>query len=263
MRKILIGILLIMMIFGMADAVRYPAGFFSGNVDMMGYTLTNATSLGIGMGSYIDTGYGLKNSTANKAQVNLSADMGLAFDTGARLGALKVVNGHGIDLGASGVEVDPDDIRDPLSGLVETTSNHLGVNLTAAGGLEFGTGANSGALMAKVADGLELKSDGINVKLADTSLAAAGSGVSLASGAIKMDIIGGGTPGNFTLTGAANGDELVGVTWFAGNGTVLLNASDISSEFSIPDTNILNQTYSGGTTTTNGYLQVFWIDRTD
>jgi len=130
------------------------------------------TASRIAVGSFIDTSYGLKNSTSNKAQVNLSAKSGLAIGTGSEDGALKI-------------------------------------------------------------------------------------GV----GVFEMDIVGGGTPGNFTLTGAALGDELMGVTYFnatTGNVTAI---SDLTSEFNIPASNVLNQTY-GGTSSLNGYLQVLWIDRT-
>jgi len=135
------------------------------------------TASRIAVGTFIGTAYGLKNSTANKAQVNLSANMGLRLGTGATAGSIEIYPGHGIDVGASGVEVDPDDFRDPLSGLVETTSNHLGVNLTANKGLEFGTGAASGSLQINL-DGtsLALGVGGISVNPAQelTSLQVSG-----------------------------------------------------------------------------------------
>lgn len=48
MRRILIGIVIIAMLFGMAGAARYPGGFFSGDVDMYGHNITNTTSLSTG-----------------------------------------------------------------------------------------------------------------------------------------------------------------------------------------------------------------------
>lgn len=224
------------------------------------------TASRIAVGSFIDTSYGLKNSTSNKAQVNLSADMGLAFDTGARAGAIKVVNGDGIDLGAAGVEVDATDIIDTNEGLYESTANNIAINLTEDGGLGFGTGADNGALIVYPADGIKTTSNGLEVNLSAKSGLAIGTGsedgaLKIGVGVFEMDIVGGGTPGNFTLTGASLGDELMGVTYFnatTGNVTAI---SDLTSEFNIPASNVLNQTY-GGTSSLNGYLQVLWIDRT-
>ena len=133
------------------------------------------TASRIAVGTFIDTAYGLKNSTANKAQVNLSANMGLRLGTGATAGSIEIYPGHGIDVGASGVEVDPDDFRDPLSGLVETTSNHLGINLTADKGLEFGTGAALGSLQVEAGDGIDLGSSGVAVDVTD--IASTGYGI--------------------------------------------------------------------------------------
>ena len=48
------------------------------------------TASRIAAGTFIDTSYGLKNSTANKAQVNLTANKGLEFGTGASLGGLQI-----------------------------------------------------------------------------------------------------------------------------------------------------------------------------
>lgn len=238
------------------DITFYTGDPTNDSIDFGTYPITAA-----GLTGFTNTNYGL-NESGGKAGINLSADMGLAFDTDDRLGALKVKNGDGIDLGSAGVEVDVGDLIG--DGIRESTSpaNNFEVNVTGYKGLEIGTGANESELMVEVDSGLQLTSDGVGVMLSDTSLTAAGIGMSITPGAFQMDIIGGGTAGNFTLTGAANGDEVIGVTYFnatTGNVTAVV---DLTSEFSIPDTNILNQTY-GGTSSLNGYLQVFWMDRTD
>jgi hypothetical protein len=104
------------------------------------------TASRIAVGSFIDTGYGLKNSTANKAQINLSVDKGLAFDTAGSLGALRVVVGDGNDLGASGIAVDSTDLAGTSYGIKEVGTNDLGVNISADHGLQFGATSHLGEL---------------------------------------------------------------------------------------------------------------------
>jgi hypothetical protein len=238
------------------DITFYTADPTNDSIDFGTYPITAA-----GLAGFTNTNYGL-NESGGKAGINLSADMGLAFDTGARAGALKVKNGDGIDLGSAGVEVDVGDLIG--DGIRESTSpaNNFEVNVTGYKGLEIGTGANDSELMVEVDSGLQLTSSGIGVKLSDTSLTAAGSGMSITPGAISIDIVGGGTAGNFTLTGAALDDELISVLYFNATTGNVSAITDLTAEFTIPDTNILNQSY-GGTDSSNGYLQVFWMDRTD
>lgn len=76
-----------------------------------------------------------------------------------------------------------------------------------------------------------------------------------------LSTIGGGTPGNFTLTGVEAGDYLAGVAYFNATTGNVTTVTDLTSEFSIVDTNSLNQTYSGNSSL-NGYLLVGWEDRT-
>jgi hypothetical protein len=186
------------------------------------------TATRIAVGSFIDTAYGLKNSTSNKAQINLSPDMGLGFDTGSRLGALKIITGHGIDVGASGIEVDPDDIRDPLTGLVETTSNHLGVNLSGTSGLAFDTGAKLGALTLKT---------GVVKRV-------------LASGTASAAAV--------TVSGIAAGDELISVVAYT-NATVISSMADRTAEYVIGTGQL---TKTAGTNETGNQLDIMYLDRT-
>lgn len=66
------------------EAVTAPGGI-TGSI--------TGTASRIAVGSFIDTSYGLKNSTSNKAQINLSSTSGMAFGTGASLGALGLKTG--------------------------------------------------------------------------------------------------------------------------------------------------------------------------
>jgi hypothetical protein len=125
------------------------------------------TASRIAVGSFIDTAYGLKNSTANKAQVNISANMGLRLGTGATAGSIEVYPGDGIDVGASGTAVDVTDIVDQAYGIDETTTNNIGINLTADKGLEFGTGVVEGSLQVEAGNGIKLSSSGIAVEPTD------------------------------------------------------------------------------------------------
>ncbi len=243
------------------DITFYTADPTNDSIDFGTYPITAA-----GLAGFTNTNYGL-NESGGKAGINLSADMGLAFDTGARAGALKVKNGDGIDLGAAGVEVDATDIIDTNEGLYESTANNIAINLTEDGGLGFGTGADNGALIVYPADGIKTTSNGLEVNLSAKSGLAIGTGsedgaLKIGVGVFEMDIVGGGTAGNFTLTGAALDDELISVLYFNATTGNVSAITDLTAEFTIPDTNILNQSY-GGTDSSNGYLQVFWMDRTD
>jgi|GEM_PF-6360495 hypothetical protein len=98
-----------------------------------------------------------------------------------------------------------------------------------------------------------------NVALGQT---AQNNSISALAGYVQhMTTITGGLAGNFTLTGAAAGDAVAGVAYFDNSTGNLAGITDLSAEFNIPDTNILNQTY-GGTSSLNGYLLVSWTDKT-
>jgi hypothetical protein len=125
------------------------------------------TASRIAVGSFIDTAYALKNSTSNKAQVNISANMGLRLGTGATQGSIELYPGDGIDVGASGTAVDVTDIVDHAHGIDETTTNNIGVNLTADKGLEFGTGSAEGSLQVEAGNGIKLSSSGVAVEPTD------------------------------------------------------------------------------------------------
>lgn len=222
------------------------------------------TSTDVKVGNIIDTGYGLKNSTSGNMQVNLSADMGLAFDTGSRLGALKVLNGHGIDLGASGVEVDPDDIRDPLSGLVETTTNHLGVNLTDNDGLGFGTGSELGALVVVPSSGIKNTQNGVEVNLSSVSGLAIGTGATegalgIRTGLLKH-VLAAGTAAstNVTVTGMASGDELISVFSFT-TAAAIATVADRTAEYAVGSGVLIK---AAGTDESNNQLDIWYMDRT-
>jgi hypothetical protein len=179
MRLLLIFLAIFALVAGMAGAQWYPRsadyntsgdvnaanGVFSGTVTATGGITGTASRVAIG--SFIDTAYGLKNSTANKAQVNISADMGLRLGTGATEGSIEIYPGDGIDVGASGLAVDATDIVDQAYGIDETTTNNIGVNLTTNDGMEFGTGANLGSLGVKTGDGLDTGATGVLVDATD------------------------------------------------------------------------------------------------
>lgn len=81
----------------------------------------------------------------------------------------------------------------------------------------------------------------------------------LATGFIKTAVVAGGSAGNFTVTGIATADALIGVLFFAGAGTDVTNVSDLTAEFSITAANTINN--AGGTATTGGKLVVLYQDR--
>lgn len=149
MKKILISLLLIFMIIGSAYSVAYPGGFFRGNVDLYGHTLSNGTLTATPKaGSLINTAYGLKN-TSNLILVNISANKGLDFGTGANYGALSV---------------DTTDLINTLYGLKEDGSGVAQVNITANKGLEFGAGSALGSLQIKL-DGTSLVTGASGLKV--------------------------------------------------------------------------------------------------
>jgi hypothetical protein len=109
MKKILIGLIILFMIIGFADSVRYPAGYLSGNLDLNGKLISNGTITSTyHVGDLINTGYGLKN-TSNKILINLTANKGLEFGTTTAAGSLQIkLDGTTLQLGSSGIKVNPD-----------------------------------------------------------------------------------------------------------------------------------------------------------
>lgn len=217
------------------------------NLTVSEYVIANligdvtGTASNINIGDFINTEYGVKN-TSNKILVNLTANDGLEFGTGATLGSLGVKTGDGLDTGASGVLVDVTDVIDTAAGLKEDASNNVQVNLS--NGLKFGTGADAGA---------------VQVDAEDASLAVGADGVKVAVGKFNQTSIAGGAAGDHTLTGIAVGDELIGVLYFAKADGNLTAITDIQSEFTVGANKISNP---AGTVTSGGYLVVTYLDRT-
>jgi hypothetical protein len=108
MKKIIISLLLIFMMIGSVSAVAYPGGFFRGNVDLYGHTLSNGTLTATPkVGSLISTAYGLRNAS-NLIAVNISANKGLEFGSGSSLGSLQIkLDGASLVTGSSGLKVNP------------------------------------------------------------------------------------------------------------------------------------------------------------
>lgn len=73
--RYLIGILIVLMLLGGSSAVRYPAGFFSGDIDMMGYNFTNASSLGTFPNSYLSGNFWVGGTSALNATTATSLDV--------------------------------------------------------------------------------------------------------------------------------------------------------------------------------------------
>lgn len=75
-----------------------------------------------------------------------------------------------------------------------------------------------------------------------------------------LNVIAGGSAGNHTLTGVAVGDELSGVLYAATADGKVSTITDLSSEFTILDDDVVEN--AGHTDTTSGYLIIGWIDKT-
>lgn len=195
-------------------------------------TAINATLTAM-PGSIINTAYGLKNLSGD-AIVNLTANDGLEFGTGATLGALGVKTGDGLDTGATGVLVDATDIINTANGLYESTENNIAINLTEDGGLGFGTGADSGALIVYPYYGLKNTANGLEVNLTANKGLEFGTGAALNSLQIKLD--------GSTLALGASGIKVTDNT-FAGKLAAYLNETAInSSKTANKQSDYINQT---------------------
>ncbi|MCK9569456.1 hypothetical protein M0R72_11000 [Candidatus Pacearchaeota archaeon] len=154
------------------------------------------TTLAALPGSIIDAEYGLKNESG-VVIVNLTANDGLEFGTGATLGALGVKTGDGLDTGATGVLVDATDIINTGEGLYESSENNIAINLTEDGGLGFGLGADSGALIVYPYSGLKTTSNGLELNYTADKGLEIGTGAD--EGALQIELDGS------TLSAGASG----------------------------------------------------------
>lgn len=144
------------------------------------------TASRIAVGTFIDTSYGLKNSTANKAQVNLTANKGLEFGTGTSLG-------------------------------------------------------------------------GLQIKLADTSLALSSSGIAIKAAAMKRTLVAGTAAAtNVTVSGMSIGDELISVIAYT-TAVSIASMADRTSEYAIASGHLYK---AAGTNSTGNQLDIMWLDRT-
>jgi len=173
-------------------------------------------------GTLINTSYGLKNESG-KIIINLTANKGLEFGTGAAEGALQGKAGDGIDLGATGFAVDVTDIIYTSEGLYEQGTNNIAINLTEDGGLGFGLGADAGALIVCPYYGLKTTSNGLEVNItADKGLEF---GTGAADGALQIKLDGS------TLTAGASGLKVADDT-FAGEVAAYTNETAINTTLS-------------------------------
>lgn len=76
---------------------------------------------------------------------------------------------------------------------------------------------------------------------------------------LKTTLVAGGSAGAHTVTGIAVGDELAFVGHFS-TAASIATLADLTSEFSISDTNEIDNT--DGTDTSSDQLMVIWVDRT-
>ncbi len=134
-------------------------------------------------GSLINTAYGLKNESG-EIIVNLTADKGLEFGTGAALGGLQIKAGDGIDLASGGIAVDMTDLIVTSDGLWEKTDNNIAINLTEDGGLGL---TAYGELIVYPYYGLKTTSNGLEVNLTADKGLEFGTGAAENSLQIKLD----------------------------------------------------------------------------
>ena len=99
--------------------------------------------------------------------------------------------------------------------------------------------------------------DGINVTELSDNLFANDTRIGvLEDQSAHLNAIAGGSAGNHTLTGIAVEDVLNGVIYVPSDGTNLTAVSDLGSEFTILDDDVIEN--AGHTDTTGGYLIVSW-----
>jgi len=99
--------------------------------------------------------------------------------------------------------------------------------------------------------------DGINVTELSDNLFANDTRIGvLEDQSAHLNAIAGGSAGNHTLTGIAVGDVLNGIIYVPSDGTNLTAVSDLGSEFTILDDDVIEN--AGHTDTTGGYLIVSW-----
>lgn len=208
------------------------------------------TTLAAMPGSIIDTEYGLKNESG-VIIVNLTTNDGLEFGTGATLGALGVKTGDGLDTGATGVLVDATDIINTGEGLYESSENNIAVNLTEDGGLGFGTGADSGALIIYPLNGIKTTANGLELNYTADKGLEIGTGAD--EGALQIELDGS------TLSVSASGIKVTDDT-FAGKQSAYLNETAINTTLSkmLSGTSSINASATISTTLTASDLETVY-----
>ena len=71
-----------------------------------------------------------------------------------------------------------------------------------------------------------------------------------------VDIVGGATAGDVTVSGITTTDTLIAVVQFEVSGSNVTSVVNLTSEFTITEDDTINNT--GGTDTTGDFLQVTW-----
>ena len=219
MRSILAGPLALLLLFGVAGAFD-PYGPFESDT---GKWIMSDENLG---GPWYHTGHGITLGDDQNATITYNETYDNVTVAGADLTILNGLTSIGVGtFGGINVTELSDDLfaNDTRIGVLE---RDLPANVTRIGTLETDLGEN------------------------DTRISA------LEDQSAHLKAIAGGSAGNHTLTGIAVGDVLNGVIYVPSDGTNLTAVSDLGSEFTILDDDVIEN--AGHTDTIGGYLIVSW-----
>ncbi len=219
MRSILAGPLVLLLLFGVAGAFD-PYGPFESDT---GKWIMSDENLG---GPWYHTGHGITLGDYQNATITYNETYDNVTVAGADMTVLNGLTSIGVGtFGGINVTELSDDLfaNDTRIGVLE---RDLPANVTRIGALETDLGEN------------------------DTRISA------LEDQSAHLNAIAGGSAGNHTLTGIKVGDVLNGVIYVPSDGTNLTAVSDLGSEFTILDDDVIEN--AGHNDTTGGYLIVSW-----
>jgi hypothetical protein len=248
MRSILAGALALMLLFGVAVAQIETYSPYESDT---GKYVMPAENLG---GPWYHTGHGITLGDDQNATITYSGTYDNVTVAGADMTVLNNLTSVGVGT-FDGINIT--ELSDNLSAndtRIGVLERDLPDNVTRIGALETDLGANDTRIGVLERD---LPANVTRIGTLEADLRENDTRISALEGqSAHLNAIAGGSAGNHTLTGIAVGDVLNGVIYVSKGAENLTAVTDLGSEFTILDDDVIEN--AGHTDTTGGYLTISW-----